>query len=57
MRAIVETRPGKAVRYVTRKWSPDLLKARVPEFDAEPADPTQLELFRRQRAAIENVKG
>ena len=56
MRAIVETRPGKATRYVTRKWSPDLLKALIPEADGEPLCPTQDELFRRQAARIGSIR-
>ena len=50
MRAITEVQPGKATRYVTRKWSPDLLKALVPEADGEPLDATQSELYRKQAA-------
>lgn len=56
MRAIVETRPGKAVRMVTRNWSPDLLKALVPEADGEPLDATQNELWRRQVARIGSLQ-
>lgn len=56
MRAITEVRPGKAVRYVSRKWSPDLLKALVPEADGEPLDATQAELFRRQAARIGSLR-
>ena len=35
---------------------PEMLKALVPEYDGERADPTQLDLFRRQREAIERVR-
>ena len=56
VRAIVETRPGKAVRMVTRKWSPALLKALVPEADGEPLDATQNELWRRQVARIGSLR-
>lgn len=56
MGSIYELHPGKAVRRPSpKRWSPEFLKVLVPEYDAEPADPTQLDLFRAQRAAARRM--
>jgi hypothetical protein len=56
MAVIYEVCPGKAVRRPSpKRWHPDFLKTLVPEYDAEPADHTQLDLFKRQRASIRDA--
>lgn len=56
MAVIYEVRPGKAVRRpMPKRWSPEFLKVLIPEFDAEPADPNQLDLFRAQRLAAQKA--
>lgn len=54
---VVRVSATKCVRRpMPKRWAPEFLKVLVPTYDAEPADHTQLELFRRQREAIERVR-
>lgn len=54
---VVRVSATKCVRRpLPKRWAPEFLKVLVPTYDAEPADHTQLELFRRQREAIERVR-
>ena len=57
MGSIVRISATKCVRRpMPKRWSPEFLKVLVPEFDAEPADPTQLELFRVHNSMVENAR-
>ena len=54
---VVRVSATKCVRRpLPKRWAPEFLKVLVPEYDGERADPTQLDLFRRQREAIERVR-
>jgi len=57
MGSIVRVSATKCVRQpMPKRWSPQYLKTLVPEYDAEPADQTQLELFRVHNSMVENAR-
>jgi hypothetical protein len=57
MGSIVKLSENRCVRRpAPKKWHPDMLKVLHPEYDAEPADPTQLELFRTHNSMVENAR-
>jgi hypothetical protein len=54
---IVRVSATKCVRQpVSKRWSPDFLKALVPQYDGEPMAGVQMELFRTHNSMVENAR-